>query len=420
MKIKNAIILLLIFLTIIAGAIVGTKGLEIGNTKLIPFSQSMKLGLDLKGGVFVVLEAQTDATGEDLDKIMNQTKEVIERRVNAMGLTEPNIMREGEKRVRIELPGVKNSQEAIDAVGKVAQLQFMKSNGEVILTGDQVKNAEVIFETEKGNIPSVALEFNNEGAKAFQIATREVSAAQPYTPERVIAIVLDEEIISAPEVQDEIPNGKAVITGKFTIEEASQLAALIRGGALPVSLAEVQTSAIGPTLGMDSLNKSVYAGIIGIALVLIFMLVYYRILGLVASIALILYIQIVLWILVGFGAVLTLPGVAGLILSVGMAVDANVIIFERIKEEARNGKSLRAAVDSGFARALTTILDSNITTLIAGIVLYQFGTGPIKGFAVTLMVGIAASMFTAIIVTKLLLKLFISMNIFKNTKLYGA
>jgi len=410
----------LIFLTIIAGAIVGTKGLEIGNTKLIPFSQSMKLGLDLKGGVFVVLEAQTDATGEDLDKIMNQTKEVIERRVNAMGLTEPNIMREGEKRVRIELPGVKNSQEAIDAVGKVAQLQFMKSNGEVILTGDQVKNAEVIFETEKGNIPSVALEFNNEGAKAFQIATREVSAAQPYTPERVIAIVLDEEIISAPEVQDEIPNGKAVITGKFTIEEASQLAALIRGGALPVSLAEVQTSAIGPTLGMDSLNKSVYAGIIGIALVLIFMLVYYRILGLVASIALILYIQIVLWILVGFGAVLTLPGVAGLILSVGMAVDANVIIFERIKEEARNGKSLRAAVDSGFARALTTILDSNITTLIAGIVLYQFGTGPIKGFAVTLMVGIAASMFTAIIVTKLLLKLFISMNIFKNTKLYGA
>ena len=420
MKIRNAVILLLILAIISAGAVAGIKGLEIGNMKLTPFRQAVKLGLDLKGGVFVVLEAQTNASGDDLDKIMTQTKEVIERRVNAMGLTEPNIIREGEKRIRIELPGVKNAQEAIEAVGKVAQLQFVKSSGEVILTGDQVKNAEVVFENKKGNIPSVALEFNNEGSKAFQAATKEASAAAPYTQERVIAIVLDNEIISAPEVQDEIPNGRAVITGNFTIAEASRLAALIRGGALPVTLLEVQTSAIGPTLGMDSLNKSVSAGAIGITLVLIFMLIYYKVPGLVANIALILYILIVLWVLVSFGAVLTLPGVAGLILSIGMAVDANIIIFERIKEEIKNGKSLRASVDSGFSRALTTILDSNITTLIAGVVLYQFGTGPIRGFAVTLMIGIGASMFTAIVVTKLLLKLFIDINIFKNTKLYGA
>ncbi len=419
MKIKNVIILLIILAIISAGAIAGFSGLELGSIKIEPLSKSMKLGLDLKGGVFVVLEAQTNAKGEDLEKIMNQTKEVIDRRVNAMGLTEPNITREGDRRIRIELPGVKNSQEAIAAVGKVAQLKFMKYDGEVILSGDQVKNAEVIFETEKGNKPSVALELNNEGAKAFQVATREAAAAGPYTAENIISIVLDGEIISAPGVSDEIPNGKAVISGDFTVDEASQLAALIRGGALPVSLEEVQTSVIGPTLGMNSLTKSIDAALIGIGLVLLFMLIYYRIPGLVANIALILYIQIVLWILSGFGAVLTLPGIAGLILSIGMAVDSNVIIFERIKEEIRNGKSLRAAVSSGFSRALRTILDSNITTLIAGIVLYQFGTGPIKGFAVTLMIGIGASMFTAIIITKYLLKLFISIDLFKNTKMYG-
>lgn len=420
MKIKNIAIILVIIAIIATGAIGTAKGMEIGQFQLSPVKERIKLGLDLKGGVFVVLEAQTKATGKELDKIMNQTKEVIERRVNAMGLTEPNILREGDKRIRIELPGVKNAQEAIDAVGKTAQLQFLNAKGEVILTGEQVKNAEVVFEEKKGNIPSVALEFNSKGVKAFQIATREAASAPAGSPEKIIPIILDGEVISAPAVSDEIPNGKAVISGNFTIDKASQLAALIRGGALPVNLIEVQTSAIGPTLGMDSLNKSIDAAGIGIGLVLLFMLIYYRVPGFIANIALVLYILIVLWVLVGFGAVLTLPGIAGLILSIGMAVDANVIIFERIKEEIRNGKSLRASVDSGFSRALTTILDSNVTTLIAGVVLYQFGSGPIKGFAVTLMIGIAASMFTALVITKLLLKLFIGIDPLKNTKLYGA
>ncbi|SHI51513.1 preprotein translocase subunit SecD [Geosporobacter subterraneus DSM 17957] len=419
MKIKNAIILLLIVAIIGAGAFVGIKGIQIGETEISPVRDMMKLGLDLKGGVFVVLEAETDATGDELNRIMGQTQGVIERRVNAMGLTEPNIVREGDKRIRVELPGAKNAQEAIDMIGKTAQLQFVKPNGEVILSGNQVKNAEVVFESNKGNVPSVSLEFNSEGARAFQAATKEVSAAAALN-ERIIAIILDDQIISAPEVREEIPNGRAVITGNFTIDEASNLAALIRGGALPVNLTEVQTSAIGPTLGLDSLNKSIDAAKIGIALVLLFMIVYYRVPGLIASIALMLYILIVLYVFIGFGATLTLPGVAGLILSIGMAVDANVIIFERLKEELRNGKSLRAAVDSGFARALTTILDANITTVIAGIVLFQFGSGPIRGFAVTLMIGIGVSMFTAVVITKMLLKLFININIFKNTKLYGA
>jgi preprotein translocase subunit SecD len=419
MNVKNAIILLLIVVIVAAGVFIGVKGLEIGNFKLDPIQKMVKLGLDLKGGVFVAYEAKTNATGKELDKIMNQTKEVIEKRVNGMGLSEPNIVREGDKRIRIELPGVKNVQEAVDAVGKTAQLQFMKPNGEVILTGKQVKKAEVVFQEGKGNTPSVSLEFSSEGAKAFQTATREaVSASNPS--DKVIAIILDNNIISAPTVESEIPDGRAVITGNFTLDEASQLAALIRAGALPVDLKEVQTSVIGPTLGMNAFNSSMKAGFIGILLVLAFMLICYRVPGIVANIALIIYILIVLWILVGFGAVLTLPGIAGLILSIGMAVDANVIIFERIKEEIKNGKSLRASVDSGFSRALTAILDSNITTFIAGIVLFQFGSGAIKGFAVTLMIGIAASMFTAVVVTRLLLKLIININIFKNTKLYGA
>lgn len=419
MKFKNVLALLLILAIIAASAIVGIYGFEAGNVKISPIREAMRLGLDLKGGVFVVLEAETNATGDDLDKIMNQTKEVIERRVNIMGLTEPNIVREGEKRIRVELPGAQNASDAIEAIGKTAQLQFIKPNGEVVVTGSQVKNAEVVFEQDRGNVPSVALELNSEGAKAFQAATRELAAATNIN-DKIIAIVLDNDVISAPVVQNEIPNGKALITGNFTLEEASELAALIRGGALPVNLVEVQTSAIGPTLGIDSLNKSVEAGAIGIILVFLFMLVYYRLPGLIADIALVLYTAIVLWMMIALKATLTLPGIAGLILSIGMAVDANVIIFERIKEELKNGKTLRASVDAGFSRALTTIIDSNITTVIAALVLFQFGSGPIKGFAVTLMIGIFASMFTAVVVTKILLKLFISFDVFRNTKLYGA
>ena len=420
MKIKNAVLFLLIVALIAFGAIISVNGFSAGNIKIDPVKDKVKLGLDLKGGVFIVLEAQTDATGSELDKIMEQTKEVIQKRVDAMGLTEPNILREGRNRIRIELPGVENAQEAIEAVGKTAQLQFLKSDGQVVLTGKQVKNAEVVFDDQMGNQPMVSLSLNSDGAKAFQEATKEAASAPAGSPERIIAIVLDNEIISAPSVTEEIPNGQAVITGNFTLEEASQLAALIRGGALPVDLVEVQTSTIGPTLGMDSLTKSINAGAIGIGLIFLFMLIYYRIPGLIADIALILYIMIVIWVLIGFNAVLTLPGVAGLILSIGMAVDANVLIFERIKEEIRNGKSLRTSIDSGFSRALTTILDSNITTFIAGIVLFQFGSGPIRGFAVTLMIWIVSSMFTAVVVTRLLLKLFANMGILKNTKLYGA
>ncbi|MDW7672846.1 MAG: protein translocase subunit SecD, partial [Bacillota bacterium] len=232
--------------------------------------------------------------------------------------------------------------------------------------------------------------------------------------------ILDYEVISAPVVQQQISLGQATISGNFTIEEASNLAALIRAGALPVTLNEVQTSTITASLGVDALNRSIDAAKIGIVLVLLFMLIIYRIPGLVANVALTLFVLMVLGIFISLNATLTLPGIAALILSIGMAVDANVIIFERIKEEMRNGKTVRAAVDSGFKRAYRTIIDANITTLIAGLVLYQFGTGPIRGFAVMLIIGLAVSVFTAVFITRILLKSLISTNLFKSPRYFGV
>ncbi len=417
MKTKNITLFIVVVLVVIAAVFTALNGIDAGNLKVDSISDSMKLGLDIEGGAYVVLEADTDETGEALAKTMNQTQEVIRRRVDAMGLTEPNIVREGSKRIRVELPGVSDAQDAIEAIGKTAQLQFVMYDGTVILTGEQVKNAELTFDP-KTDKPAVALEFNGDGTEAFRLGTKEV--AQLASPNNMMPIVLDDEIISAPRVDSQISGGTAIIVGEFTVDEASNLAALIRGGALPVDLVEVQTKAIGATLGINSLNTSVRAGLIGLLMVLVFMISYYRIPGLVASMALMLYIVTVLYTLIFMNATLTLPGVAGLVLSIGMAVDANVIIFERIKEEIRNGKTLRASVDSGFTKALRTIVDANVTTFIAAIVLYYFGLGPIKGFAITLMIGIVASMFTAVVVTKMLLRIFVGMNLTKNVKMYGA
>ncbi|KPU28013.1 preprotein translocase subunit SecD [Caloranaerobacter sp. TR13] len=397
-------------------------GVNLGKYEITPAKENMKLGLDLEGGVFVVLEAQTDAQGAELEKKMEQAKAIIRQRVDGLGVAEPNIVLEGKKRIRIELPGVKNAQDAIDIIGKTAQLQFIDPKGNVVVTGKNIKRSEVTYQLnrEKGREePVVALEFDKEGTKKFAEATREL-IKNANSKDRIIYIVLDDEVISSPVVSGTITDGKAVITGGFTVEKASKLATLIRAGALPVEMKEIQTSVIGPTLGLTSLDKSIYAAKIGLILIFLFMLIYYRIPGLIADLGLTIYILLVLGAMIYLDATLTLPGIAGLILSIGMAVDANVVIFERIKEEIRAGKTLRAAVDSGFKRALRTVIDANVTTFIAGVVLFKFGTGPIKGFAVTLLIGLVASMVTAVFITKYLLKLTIKMNITKNTKLYGA
>lgn len=413
MKNKNLVFFVLSIILIAIVGFTAINGVNIGNLKLPAVGPQIKQGLDLKGGVFVVYEAETDAQDDELERIIDQTIEVFRKRVDGMGLTEPIIVKEGEKRIRIELPGVENAQQAIDTIGKTAQLKFVMPDGSVVVSGSQVAKAEVMIDNQT-NQPSISLEFNSEGSSSFAEATRMLAPSN-----EPIFIILDDEVISSPVVNEEIPNGVAQITGNFTIETASELAGLIRAGALPVDFEEVQSSTITATLGETALSKSIQGAGIGILLVMLFMIIYYRLPGLIAAIALFSYIIILAYTYVAINATLTLPGIAALILSVGMAVDANVIIFERIKEEIRSGKSIRVSIDSGFQKALSTILDSQITTFIAGIVLYNFGTGPIRGFAITLMIGILASMFTAIIITRLLLKTLIGSANIKNTKYFG-
>ncbi|WP_246566702.1 protein translocase subunit SecD [Tissierella simiarum] len=421
MNMKNTILFILIVAIVAFSSFVAINGVEIGKYKIGKAKESIDLGLDLAGGVYVILEAQTDAKGEELQKLMEQTKAIINERVNGLGVSEPNISIEGEKRIRVELAGIDDPQEAIDIIGKTAQLQFIDSNKNVVVTGKNVRSSEVKFQqsnTGKEN-PVVALEFDKEGTENFAAATKRV-AEKTNIEEKIIYIVLDNQVISSPVVQDVITDGKAVISGSFDIDSASKLATLIRAGALPVEMKELQTSVIGPTLGLEAFDRSVKAGGIAILLIFIFMIIMYKLPGFISCIALTIYTLIVIFSMELLGVKLTLPGIAGLILSIGMAVDANVLIFERIKEELRIGKTVRTSIDYGFKRALTSVLDSNITTLIAGVVLYYFGTGPIKGFGVTLILGIVASMITAVFITKYLLKLMVSITGGKNTKLYGA
>lgn len=415
MNLKYIIIFILIIAILALGVFTSFNGLSIGNYDIIPMKEVIKLGLDLRGGVYVVLEAQDSEEDPINDEKMTRAIATIRQRVDGLGVAEANVSKQGEKRIRVSIPDIKDQESALELIGKTAQLEFIGPDEEVILNGAQVVDSKAVYQKSEMGVeqPVVTLEFNDEGTKAFADAT-EKFIKQP------IAIVLDGEVISAPNVQNVITNGEAIITGQNSLEEAADLSTLIRAGALPVTLEAVEIRSVGPTLGQDSLSKSLTAALIGILLVFLFMIIYYRLPGLVASIALVFYVLFFFTILVGINTTLTLPGIAGLILSIGLAVDANVIIFERIKEELKLGKTLRTALDSGFSRALTSILDSNITTIIAGGVLFFFGTGPIKGFAVTLMIGIGVSMFSAIIITRYLLRLVIKMNIFSNTKLYGA
>src|SRR6056297_387094 len=418
---KSRIIFIILIAAIILTSYSAIFGFDIGNYVVKPYGEEIDLGLDLSGGVYVVLEANTDETGDELQKKMQQTKAIIQQRVDGLGVAEPNITIEGNDRIRVELAGLSNPQEAIDTIGKTAQLQFRDLEGNIILTGENVDKSE--FTYNQRNQPAVALEFDSFGTEKFSEATGRLVEQYPGDENRhnrVIEIVLDDEVISDPFVSEQIVNGRSIIDGSYTVESATNLANLIRAGALPLEMNEIEVNAVGPSLGLESLDTSVKAATIGLILIFVFMIVLYKIPGLVADLALTIYILIALGIFIYLDAKLTLPGIAGFILSIGMAVDANVIIFERIKEELKIGKTIRTALDSGFKRAMTTIIDANVTTLIAGIVLYNFGTGPIRGFAVTLLIGLLVSMFTAVFITRFLLKLVIRMNLSKNKKLFGG
>lgn len=383
---------------------------------------ALKYGLDINGGVYVVMEAQTDLTGDELAELMDQTRAVLDNRVNQMGVAESSVTIEGDKRLRVEIPGVDNAEEAIEAIGRTAKLTFILADGTIVVDGSNVKDAQIATD---GSNYKILLEFDSEGAGLFEEGTRkalsgEVTSSIDGVLSNQIAIVLDNEIITHPEVKNVISGGNCEITGNYSKEEASTTAALIRGGALPVELVEIQSSVQTATIGADALDKSIVAGAIGLGIVFVLMLVFYGMLGLIADIALLLYVVLFLWAMVGMGVVLTLPGIAALILSIGMAVDANVIIFARIKEEIAAGKSIRVAVDAGFKNALTTVLDAQITTLIAAVVLFEVGTTSVKGFALTLMIGIVFSIFTAVVVTQLFISLLASSKKIAKNKYFGV
>ncbi len=421
MRTRSLIIAAVIMIIVIIAGYIGVNGLHLGDVDLRSAKDSIELGLDLAGGVFVVLEANTDAKGEDLARMMEETKAIIGNRVDGLGVSEPNIAIEGDKRIRIELAGVQDPDEAIDLIGKTALLEFKNPNGDTVISGKNVINSQVLFQpNEYGvNEPVVSLELNEEGRKLFFDETSKL-AAEVEPLDKIIYIVLDGEMISNPMVLEPIADGRPVITGMYTLEEANSLSTLIRAGALPVEMIELQTSVIGPTLGLEAYERSILAGEIAITIIFAFMLLVYRVPGFVASLALTIYVLLVVGAMILIGAKLTLPGIAGLVLSIGMAVDANILIFERIREEILVGKTVRVSIDAGFKRALRSILDSNITTLIAGAVLYFYGTGPIKGFGVTLTIGIVASMITAVFFTKYVLRLMAQITGGKNQKLYGV
>lgn len=378
--------------------------------------EPVKLGLDLKGGVYAVLEAAPEKEGDVIDnETMNSLIEVLDRRINGIGVAESVVQKAGNNRVIIELPGISDTTEAINMIGKTALLEFkiMDENGNLgptLLTGGALKKAQVGY----GNLgePQINFEMKPEGAIEFARITRENVGKQ-------LAIVLDGKVQTAPVIRTEIPGGTGSISGNYTVEEAKRTATLLNSGALPIKAEIVETRTVGASLGDESIAASMVAGKVAMALIGIFMLIFYRFPGIVADIALVCFGIITFALLQFIGATLTLPGIAGLILSAGMAVDANVIIFERIKEELGFGNTIRGAINAGFSKGFVAIFDSNLTTLIITGILFIFGTGPVKGFAVTLTIGTVASMFTAIVMTKVLLMVFVEVFHLTNPKLFG-
>ena len=425
----------------------------------------IKLGLDLKGGTHLLLEVDSAKLDENvkISDAVDRATEIIRNRVDQFGVAEPMIAKQGDKWIVIQLPGIKDPKSAKELIGKTALLEFRivnkgKEANQVLdllrekeitpgeyradpsaypdieeimpegasvfaskedtgyyvldkaaLTGASLKNAKVEFGGQFGQ-PIVSIEFNKEGGRAFaDITERNI--------ERNLAIVLDDVVQSAPVIRSRIPDGKAIIEGNFNPDDARLLATVLRAGALPAPVNVIEERTVGPSLGDDSIKKGFGSALIGVILVLLFMFVYYRFSGVIADFALVINLIALMAFMAYFQFTLTLPGVAGIALMLAMAVDANVLILERIREELMSGKTARVAVDAGYQKVFWTILDANLTTLIASVFLFQFGTGPIKGFAVTLSIGICISMFTAIAVTKLVYEILFKENLLLKIKI---
>ncbi len=386
---------------------------------------SVTKGLDLVGGSSIVYQAETEEGSElgiaEMAEAMDTVVTMLRQRLDTLGYTEATVATVGTDRVRVEIPSISNPEEAVQKLGSTAKLQFVDSNGKVVLEGTDIKKATSQYgPISETGAPEyyVNLELNSDAVAKFADATEEM-AALASSGMNYIAITLDGETMSAPMVNERINSDTCIISGSYGAEDSRWLASIISAGQMPLVLRDIELRSVGPTLGMQALETSITAGLIGIILVMIFMLLAYRLPGLISDIALIAYAAIFGILIVVFNVNLSLPGIAGIILTIGMAVDSNVVIFERVKEELNNGKSIRASVKSGFSRAFTAILDANITTIIAAVVLMAFGTGTVQGFAITLFIGVIVSLFMTLVITRVLLNAVASTNI-KNTWLFAA
>ena len=416
------LLLLLCIALLLSAAVLGVYFSDDTQLKGIFEDGAIRLGLDLAGGSVVTYEAVTGDSGNKLDAGMESIERVMRTRLDDQGFTEALVYRAGDKRVTIEIPSVTDPGEVIENIMKTAVLKFVDSEGKTVLTGDMIEEAYPQFDEKNTSTYAVGLKMTDKGAGVFADMTKKAAADGTS-----FKIMLDDEVISTVGVDKKyastgITGGMASISSEgnpFTYEYAKQLADYINAGALAYELSVAQERTVGATLGEKSLSTSLIAGGIGLLLVMVFMCLYYRIPGVMASIALVAYTAIFMLVLSITQANLTLTGIAGIILSIGMAVDANVVIFERLKEEVAKGKSVKAAIKGGFHRAFAAILDANVTTVIACGVLYFLGSGTIKGFAVTLFYGVLISLFTALVITRALLYLGVGMGI-TSTRLYSS
>jgi len=410
--------------------------------QIVPLQEKISLGLDLQGGMHLVLKVDTSQIPEkDRADAADRALEVIRNRVDQFGVKEPSIQRQGEDEIVVQLPGITDRARALELIGRTAQLQFklvsddpeklnqalagtppagyelkQVENEELLLeqeasmTGDALVDAQMDYDQSRFNQPYVSFTLSPQWSRRFARLTRANIGKR-------LAIVLDDKVMSAPVIQSEIPAGKGQITGQFNVEEATDLAIVLRAGALPAPIRVEEERTVGPLLGSDSIRAGLQASIAGLALVVVFMIVYYLLAGVIASVAVALNFLFILGFMTAMGGSLTLPGIAGMILTIGMAVDANVLINERIREELAAGRAIKQAIGAGYAKAFTAIVDSNVTTLIASFLLFQFGTGPIRGFGVTLTIGLLASMFTAVVLTRTIFDILLNAGWLTNLRM---
>ncbi|MGL4736250.1 MAG: protein translocase subunit SecD [Cellulosilyticaceae bacterium] len=407
-KLKSILALILVVAVIAVSVVVAYMGVGEDNTLGI---ENIRLGLDLQGGVNIIYEAAIEDPTED---DMRAAQAMIQNRLDKENYTEAEVAIEGSNRIRVDIPGVDDPQKAINEIAATAMLVFYDGEGKEVLAGKNISKAAAAMAPNSLGVqePVVSIEMDKEGAELFSEFTKN-NIGKP------IIITLDGVVISQANIQSHISDGKGMISGNFTPESAQQLAERIEAGSLPFALKPISSNGVGAKLGIGALNTSVKAGVIGFICILVFMLILFKVNGIAANIALTFYVAIVLMILSYTESTMTLPGIAGFILSIGMAVDANVIIFTRIREELENGRNVRAAIDAGFERALNAIVDGNVTTMMSAVVLYVLGTGLIKSLAMTLIIGNVVALFTALTVTRYIIKLFVGIGI-KNPVWFGA